>query len=268
MSERLNNAFAVCAKEKRPAFVAYMMAGYQTREATVPVMLALQQGGADVIELGIPFTDPIADGPIIQLANQKALDNKVNIKDCLAFVREARATGVTVPIVFMGYYNPALNYGEQNLVRDASAAGADGFIVVDLPPEEAEVFRNHCKKYSMSYVPLVCPTTSDARVKKLTALADSFVYCVSMNGVTGERTELPEHLPVFLKRIRQFTSQPLAVGFGISTRNHFEQAGRVADGVVIGSAIVRVLSAEATVQGQVARARSYAEMVTGRKLTA
>jgi tryptophan synthase len=267
MSQRLSNAFAEGAKQKRPVFVAYLMAGYQTREATAPTMLALQQGGADVIELGIPFTDPIADGPTIQVANQKALDNKVNMKDCLAFVREARASGVTIPIVFMGYYNPILNYGEQNFVRDASAVGADGFIVVDLPPEEAETFRDHAKKYSMSYVPLVCPTTSDQRIKKLTSLADSFVYCVSINGITGERTELPENLPIFINRVRQLTSLPLAIGFGISTRRHFEAAGKLADGVVIGSAIIKVIG-NATTENpghdQAARAREYAELVTGR----
>jgi len=267
MSERLNNAFAESAKQKRPAFVAYLMGGYMTRESTVPTMLALQQGGADVIELGIPFTDPIADGPTIQTANQKALENKITLKDCLGFVREARANGVHIPIIFMGYYNPILNYGEQNFVRDAHAAGADGFIIVDLPPEEAETFRNHSKKYSMSYVPLICPTTSDVRIKKLTALADSFVYCVSINGITGERAELPEHLPKFINRVRQFTTLPLAVGFGISTRSHFESAGKVADGVVIGSAIIKTLGAatsDISPQSQAARARAYAESVTGK----
>lgn len=265
MSQRLADAFAEGTKQGKPVFVAYLMAGYQTREATVPTMLALQQGGANVIELGIPFTDPIADGPTIQTANQKALENKINMRDCLVFVRDARASGVTIPIVFMGYYNPILNYGEQNIVRDAAAAGADGFIVVDLPPEEAEAFRNHCKKYSISYIPLICPTTSDVRVKKLTALADSFVYCVSINGVTGERSELPENLPVFIQRVRQFTKQPLAIGFGISTRRHFEAAGKIADGVVIGSAIVKAISGpggDLTVQGQVSRVRAYAESIT------
>jgi len=264
MSERLSNAFVESKKQGRPAFVAYLMAGYQTREATVPTMLALQQGGADVIELGIPFTDPIADGPTIQLANQKALDNKVTITDCLVYVREARANGVHVPIIFMGYYNPILNYGEQRFVKDASAAGADGFIVVDLPPEEAETFRDYSKQYNMSYVPLICPTTSDARIKKLTSLAHSFVYCISMNGVTGERTELPDNLPVFINRVRQFTRLPLAVGFGISTRPQFVSAGKVADGVVIGSAIIKALSSTNGTKDQALRARTYAETVTGR----
>jgi len=242
MSEGIRQVFASCASHNRPAFVAYLMAGYQQPSDTVPTMKALQDGGADIIELGIPFTDPIADGPTIQIANQKALENKITLRDCLRYVKEARENGVVAPILLMGYYNPVMNYGERNLVRDAATAGANGFIIVDCPPEEAENFRDHCKEFGLSYVPLVCPTTSDARIKKLTSLADSFVYCVSINGITGERAELPPHLPAFINRVRSFTKLPLAVGFGISTRAHFEATAKVADGVVIGSAIVKALS--------------------------
>jgi len=264
MSERLSRVFVECAKQGRPAFVAYIMGGYQAREATVPSLLALQQGGADIIELGIPFTDPIADGPTIQIANQKALENKISVKDCFQFVKDARAGGVHVPIVFMGYYNPILNYGEEKFVKDASVAGADGFIVSDLPPEEAELFRDCAKKYSMSYVPLVCPTTTDSRVKKLASLADSFIYCVSINGITGERSQLPPHLPAFISRVRKFTNLPLAVGFGFSTRSHFVDAGKLADGVVIGSAIIKAAASATSVQDQAEKVRRYAEMVTGK----
>jgi len=264
MSERLSKVFVECAKQGRPAFIAYIMGGYQTKEATVPTMMALQQGGADIIELGIPFTDPIADGPTIQIANQKALENKISVNDCFHFVKEARASGVHIPIVFMGYYNPILNYGEQNFVRDASVAGADGFIVSDLPPEEAELFRDCAKKYSMSYVPLVCPTTTDSRVKKLASLADSFIYCVSINGITGERAELPPHLPAFISRVRKLTPLPLAVGFGFSTRNHFVAGGKLADGVVIGSAIIKTIAGTSSAQDQAQKVGRYAALVTGR----
>eukprot|EP01111_Echinosteliopsis_oligospora_P007467 TRINITY_DN2256_c0_g1_i1.p1 TRINITY_DN2256_c0_g1~~TRINITY_DN2256_c0_g1_i1.p1 ORF type:complete len:270 (+),score=89.79 TRINITY_DN2256_c0_g1_i1:60-869(+) len=245
MSPRIKDTFTRCNKdEKRPVFVAYLMAGYKNREETVPTMMALQEGGADIIELGVPFTDPIGDGPTIQTANQIALENKVTLRDCFQFVRDARSKGVTVPIVLMGYYNPLLNYGEMQCVKDASSAGADGFIVVDLPPEEAEMFRDHCKQADISYVPLVAPTTSDKRIKKLTSLADSFVYCVSLNGVTGQRTELPTHLPAFVDRVRGLAgSVPLAVGFGISTKAQFDSVGKIADGVVIGSAIIKAIGA-------------------------
>eukprot|EP00026_Physarum_polycephalum_P014443 Phypoly_transcript_14957.p1 GENE.Phypoly_transcript_14957~~Phypoly_transcript_14957.p1 ORF type:complete len:288 (+),score=38.61 Phypoly_transcript_14957:130-864(+) len=241
------------------------MAGYQKAEDTVPTMLALQEGGADVLELGIPFTDPIADGPTIQIANQKALENKVTLVDCLKYVKDAREKGVTVPIVLMGYYNPVVSYGEHNLARDASSAGANGFIVVDCPPEEAENFRDHCKQFNLSYVPLICPTTSDLRVKKLSQLADTFIYCVSINGITGARAELPPNLPVFINRVKTITERkhPLAVGFGISTRAHFEQAGKIADGVVIGSAIIKALADTSTpAHSQAEKAKNFAQSIT------
>jgi len=268
MSDRLSNVFVDAAKQNKTVFVAYLMGGYPTREATVPTMLGLQEGGADVIELGIPFSDPIADGPTIQVANQMALENKISMEDCLQFVREARLAGLRIPVVFMGYYNPILNYGEDRFVQAARDAGVDGFIVSDLPPEEAELFRDCAKKYSMSYVPLVCPTTSDARVKKLASLADSFIYCVSINGITGERLELPPHLPAFITRVRKVTKLPLAVGFGISTRAHFEATGKIADGVVIGSAIIKTIGSATTPQDTASRARAYAERVTGKVVTA
>jgi len=263
MSEGLRKVFASCASEQRPAFVAYLMAGFQRAEDTVPTMRALQDGGADIIELGVPFTDPIADGPTIQVANQKALENKITLKDCLAYVKAAREAGVVVPIVLMGYYNPVMNYGERELVRDAAAAGTNGFIVVDCPPEEAENFRDHCKEFGVSYIPLICPTTSDLRIKKLTSLADSFVYCLSINGITGERTELPSHLPVFINKVRSFTKLPIAVGFGISNRAHFEATAKVADGVVIGSAIIKAISTTANTP-QAEKAKAFAQAITAR----
>lgn len=265
MSEKIREVFAACEKQNRPAFVAYVMAGYPKAEDTVPTLLALQEGGADVLELGIPFTDPIADGPTIQTANQIALENKITLSDCLKYVKSARESGVTAPIVLMGYYNPVINYGEKNLVRDASEAGANGFIIVDCPPEEAENFRDHCREYSVSYVPLICPTTSDLRVKKLSQLADTFMYCVSMNGITGARAELPPNLSVFINRVKTLTNKkhPLAVGFGIGTRAHFEAAGKIADGVVIGSAIIKALAhSPENSLSQPEKAKAFAQSIT------
>jgi len=257
----LRETFASHAKEQKPVFVAYLMAGYPNPEDTVPTMRALQDGGADIIELGVPFTDPIADGPTIQMANQRAIENKITIRDVLKYIKAARDAGVVVPIVLMGYYNPVMNYGEHKLVKDVAAAGANGFIIVDCPPEEAETFRDHCKEFKLSYIPLICPTTSDLRIKKLTALADSFVYCVSINGITGERAELPTHLPAFINRIRNLTKLPLAVGFGISNRSHFELVSKVADGVVIGSAIIKAL-AQPSDKPQSEKALAFARAIT------
>jgi len=269
MGERIREVFATCAKTHRPVFVAYIMAGYQTAHDTVPTLHALQEGGADIIELGIPFTDPIADGPTIQIANQRAVENKITLPDVLQYVRDARKSGVTVPIVLMGYCNPVVNYGERDLVRDAAAAGANGFIVVDCPPEEAINFREHCKEFGMSYIPLICPTTSDLRIKKLCDLADSFIYCVSVNGITGVRSELPPHLSTFIHRVRKHTNLPLAVGFGIATREHFEAASKVADGVVIGSAIIKILTnATEDKKPQHERAKIFAQTITAGRIVA
>jgi tryptophan synthase len=260
MASQLANVF----KKANTAFVAYTMGGFPSVADSVPVLLALQNGGADIIELGFPFTDPLADGPVIQYANQKALENGVQFGDCLNILRNARQQGLTTPVVMMGYYNTLLQYGETRAVQDASIAGANGFIVVDLPPEEAVNFRDSCRKYNISFIPLACPTTSDGRLKQLAAIADTFIYCVSINGITGERTELPPQLPAFIKRIRSVTSLPLAVGFGISNREQFNAVAELANGVVIGSAIVRTL--DKAQPGHAAQAATvFAKSVLGRE---
>ncbi|KAF3905704.1 hypothetical protein AA313_de0200748 [Arthrobotrys entomopaga] len=241
--EGLKAAFAKCKAEGRNALVTYVTAGYPTVEGTVPILQAMQAGGADIIELGLPFTDPIGDGPTIQGSNTVALQNNVNVTTVLEMTKNARASGVTIPIVLMGYYNPMLIYGEERLMKDCREAGINGFIVVDLPPEtEALKFRDHCNKEGLSYVPLVAPSTSDARLKKLCSIADSFIYLVSRMGVTGATGKLNAELPELIKKVKQASgNRPVAVGFGVSTRAHFQLVGAAADGVVIGSQIVNVI---------------------------
>ncbi|KAJ3312700.1 tryptophan synthetase [Blyttiomyces sp. JEL0837] len=246
MSKDLRRAFAAAKQNNRPAFVTYVTAGYPELTDTVDVLLSLQAGGADIIELGVPFSDPIADGPTIQESSfvgtlLVAVSNGVDIPKCLSYVSEARAKGLTVPVVFMGYYNPFLIYGEKKLMEDCAKAGVSGFIVVDLPPEEAVRFRDLCSEHGLSYVPLIAPSTTDIRIKHLTSVADSFIYVVSTLGVTGARTEVSSGLPELVKRIKAHTSLPLAVGFGVSTREHFVQVGSMAEGVVIGSKIINTL---------------------------
>lgn len=176
-------------------------------------MLAMEEGGTSVIELGVPYTDPQADGATIQLTNQIAIkDGTESITDVLAFVKEARKRGLTIPVVLMGYYNPFFQYGVDKLTKDTAEAGADGFIVVDLPPEEGAGFVTKCASHKLSYIPLIAPTSTDERVKYLLESASSFVYCVSVTGVTGSRTELPPDLKDFVARIRKQTELPLAVG--------------------------------------------------------
>ena len=243
MSALLKETFARCKKEGRKALVNFITAGFPTIEDTVPILKNMQEAGVDIIELGVPFSDPIADGPTIQQANNVALENGITVPKVLQLLSQAREQGVTVPIILMGYYNPILKYGEQKFLKDAADAGASGFIVVDLPPEEAIKFRTECAQHGLSYVPLVAPATSDERLKTLGQIADSFIYVVSKMGTTGASTKVSSGIEELCARVRKFAGEdtPLAVGFGVSTREHFETVGQVADGVVIGSKIVTLI---------------------------
>ncbi|GME88849.1 hypothetical protein B5S28_g2147 [[Candida] boidinii] len=243
MSIELRNAFLKAKSEGRNALVTFITAGFPTIEDSVDILKGLQDGGSDVIELGLPFSDPIADGPTIQAANTKALENGITTNICLDIVRNARKQGVTVPIILMGYYNPVYAYGEEKLVHDAKEAGANGFILVDLPPEQAVTFRGYCKKAGLSYVPLVAPATTDARLKLLGEIADSFIYVVSKMGTTGAAGSVSTGIPELCARVRKYagSNTPLAVGFGVSTREHYLQVGADAEGVVIGSKIVTLI---------------------------
>ncbi|QRW14412.1 tryptophan synthase alpha chain [Ceratobasidium sp. AG-Ba] len=244
MTELLKRTFADKKAQGTAAFVTFVTGGYPTKHATVDIMLAMQAGGADVIELGMPFSDPIADGPAIQDSNTIALNNDVGYEDCLGYVRDARARGLTTPVLLMGYYNPIIAYGEEKAVKDAREAGANGFIMVDLPPEEAIRFREICTKEDISYVPLIAPSTSLARVKFLASIADTFIYIVSKMGTTGSAANVAINveLPNIIARVRQHTPVPLAVGFGVATREQFETVYNAgADGVVVGSRLVSVI---------------------------
>lgn len=202
--------------------------------------MAMQEGGASVIELGIPYTDPQADGATIQHTNQVAIKGGTSeLNQCLDMVRAARKLGLTVPVVLMGYFNPFLQYGIDKLCRETKEAGADGFIVVDLPPEEGMALNAACVANGLSNVPLVAPTSSDKRIAALTNMASTFLYCVSVTGVTGARESLPPDLEAFIQRVRSQTDLPLAVGFGISNPEMVQGVANMADGVVVGSAILK-----------------------------
>ncbi|CAH7675910.1 tryptophan synthase beta chain [Phakopsora pachyrhizi] len=247
MASHLRKVFADRSANNKPVFVTFVTAGYPTAQSTVPLMLAMEQGGADIIELGVPFTDPLADGPVIQECNNLAIQNGIDYVKCLDYIKEARQKGLKAPVVLMGYYNPLSSYGEQAAVSHAKEAGANGFIVVDLPPEEAIQLRRHCTDAGLSYVPLIAPTTSDARISYLSTIADSFIYVVSKLGTTGSTAQVSSSLPQLVSRIRRLaitgigTHIPLAVGFGVSSSSHFEQIGGLADGVVIGSKLIQTL---------------------------
>ncbi|CAK9441290.1 uncharacterized protein LODBEIA_P51590 [Lodderomyces beijingensis] len=247
MSALIKETFGRCKKEGRNALVNFITAGYPTIEDTLPILKGMQDAGVDIIEIGIPFSDPIADGPTIQTANIKALENGITVKKCLQLVEQARGGGVTVPLILMGYYNPIMKYGESRFLEDAEKAGANGFIIVDLPPEEAVKFRAACAKHGLSYVPLVAPATTDERLKVLGQIADSFIYVVSKMGTTGASSKVSSGIEELCARVRKFAGEetPLAVGFGVSTRDHFLEVGKVADGVVIGSKIVTLIGESA-----------------------
>lgn len=264
MADALKKVFADRKAQGEPAFVTFLTAGFPTVNDTVPAMLAMEKGGADIIELGIPFSDPIADGPAIQKANTIALNNNVTFENCLAMVKDARSAGLRAPVLLMGYYNPLLSFGEEQAVKAARDAGANGFIVVDLPPEEAIRFRGVCTGEGISYVPLVAPSTSIGRVKFLAGIADSFIYVVSKMGTTGSTREgsMSTGLPELIARIKAFTPVPLAVGFGVSTRTHYEAVtASGADGVVIGSRIIAVVN-EAEAGGIPAALTQYCQEVS------
>ncbi|EGC49587.1 bifunctional tryptophan synthase TRPB [Histoplasma capsulatum var. duboisii H88] len=264
--EKIKQTFAQCKREKRAALVAYVTAGYPEKHETPDIMLGMEAGGADLIELGMPFTDPIADGPTIQRANTQALKNGVTVTSVLDMVRTARSRGLRIPVLLMGYYNPLLQYKEDKMLRDAREAGVNGFIMVDLPPEEAIRFRDLCRKEGLSYVPLIAPATSDSRMKLLCKIADSFIYVVSRMGVTGATGKLSKGLPELLARVHSYSGNiPTALGFGISTREHFLKVQEISEGAVIGSQIITVLG-EAPAGQRVQKIEEYCTSITGRKV--
>lgn len=261
---RIEATFERLKAEGRAGFVAFVTAGYPEIDATLELVPALVEGGADIIELGIPFSDPLADGPTIQRSTFRALQNGVTTTTCLNLLKKLRAAGLEAPVLFMGYYNPIMAYGIEAFCRDAAATGADGIIPVDLPPEESGPLQAACEANNLRLVYLLAPTSTDERIRQVAQKASGFIYCVSLTGVTSARDKLSEGLEEFVTRVRRFTSLPLAVGFGISQRTHFEAVAKIADAAVIGSAIIDEID-KSDPSERAARLRTYAEVVTGRR---
>ena len=264
---RIADSFARLRAERRTGLVAFLTVGHPSVEDTLRLVPALIEGGADIIELAIPFSDPLAEGPSVQRSSHQALLNGVTPGVCLEVAGKLRAQGVTAPLIFMGYYNPLLAYGLKPFCRDAASAGADGLIAVDLPPEESHPLRDACRRNGLDLIYLLAPTSTDERIELVAGLASGFVYCVSVTGVTGAREELPKQLSSFVNRVRARTPLPLAVGFGISKPKHFRAVGRIAEAAVIGSAIIDVIDRSGPSQ-TVGKVKRYAEVVTGRRRAA
>jgi tryptophan synthase alpha chain len=262
---RIGQAMARLREGGQVGLIAYLTVGYPDVDATLRLVPALAAGGADMVELGVPFSDPLADGATIQRASHHALQQGVTPALCLDVVKQLRARGLAIPLLLMGYYNSILAYGIDEFARDVAGAGADGFIGVDLPPEEAVGVRTACAGRGLDLIYLVAPTSSDERIALVAAQASGFIYCVSLTGVTGARGQLPSGLAQFLARVRRHTSLPLAVGFGISKREHVKAvAGLGAEAAVIGSAIIDVID-RAPAEEREERVREYVEVVTGRR---
>jgi len=264
---RIAATFAGLKSRGQTGLVAYLPVGYPDVDSTLRLVPALIAGGADIIELGIPFSDPLADGATIQRASHQALLAGVTPSTCLEAAARLRKEGVEAPLVFMTYYNPVLAYGIERFAADGARAGADGVIAIDVPPEESGPLREACLANGLDLVYLLAPTSGEERIRLVAGLASGFVYCVSLSGTTGAREELPPGLPSFVERVRRQTLLPIAVGFGISKPKHFRAVGRIADAAVIGSAIIDEIDRCDPSQRE-ARVREYAEVVTGRRRAA
>jgi tryptophan synthase alpha chain len=231
---RIENAF-----KNKPIFMPYFPLGYPDLETSIDVVEALAKNGADLIEVGLSFSDPLADGPVIQKATQVALEKGITVKKSLAAVAELRKRGLSIPLVLMGYFNPILAYGLEKFVHDAREAGADGFIIPDLPLEEAGEFESLVG--GMPLIQMLAPTSPNERMESIARNAKGFIYLVSVTGVTGARTSISDGLGDLITRVREHTSVPVCVGFGIGTPEQARQVGALADGVIVGSACVKTI---------------------------
>jgi tryptophan synthase alpha chain len=234
---RITNVFG---NTKRKALIPYVTVGYPTIEATLEVVPLLAQNGADIVELGIPFSDPLADGVTIQRSSYNALQKGVNINICLDVAKRLREK-VDIPLVFMTYYNPVFHYGLEDFCRACVDAGTDGLIIPDLPPQEGADLEAVAKKKDLDLIYLLAPTSPEERIKLVEQRSRGFIYLVSVTGVTGARDSLPADLAKFVSRVRKAASQPLCVGFGISTPPQAKQVASIADGVIVGSRIIQLM---------------------------
>ncbi len=258
---RIQRRFAKLKGEGRAAFMTYVMAGDPGPEATAEVLAGLPAAGVDLIELGIPFTDPMADGPAIQLAGQRALANGMTLRKVLDLVAGFRKTDAETPIILMGYYNPIYAMGVDAFLTAAKAAGVDGLIIVDLPREEDAELCIPAQKMGIDFVRLATPTTDDTRLPAILENTSGFVYYVSITGVTGAAAADASKIAPEVKRIKAKTDLPVVVGFGVRTPEIAESVGRVADGVVVGTAVVKLLSEDRPVEEVLGFVASLAEGV-------
>ncbi len=235
---RIEKTFKKLRLQNKKAFIPYIMAGDPSIEKTKEIVLMFEECGADIVELGVPFTDPLADGPTIQRAAERALKNGVTLKKVIAIVKDLRQK-TKIPLVLMTYYNPVFKYGEKRFIADAKDAGVDGVIIPDLPPDEAGEFIRLAKNAALASIFLLAPTSTEDRIKKVASSSTGFIYYVSITGITGAQLLLDGSIEKSINGIHRITDKPVAVGFGVSTPDEAKAVAGISDGVVIGSAIVK-----------------------------
>ncbi|MBN7118903.1 tryptophan synthase subunit alpha [Ectopseudomonas oleovorans] len=264
---RLQNRFAELKAENRAALVTFITAGDPDYTTSLSILKGLPDAGADVIELGMPFTDPMADGPAIQLANIRALAGKQGMRQTLQMVREFREGNQSTPLVLMGYYNPIFVYGVERFISDAKEAGVDGLIVVDLPPEHNDELCEPAQSAGIDFIRLTTPTTDDARLPTVLNGSSGFVYYVSVAGVTGAGAATMDHVEEAVARLRRHTDLPLCIGFGIRTPEHAAEVAKRAEGAVVGSALIDKIaeakSPQQAIDGVLGLCRELADGVRG-----
>jgi len=252
-SNRIDALFHDLRDKGGKALITFITAGDPDLDATRDLILEMERNGADIIELGIPFSDPMADGPTIQASSERALKKGTTPRDVLKTVKEARERGSVAPIVLFGYYNPVFRYGLRRFARDAKAAGADGVLVVDLPPEESGELKAELDAFGLDLIFLLTPTSDPGRMRLVSARGKGFIYFVSLTGVTGARESLSRKIPSYVRKVRKYTGLPVGVGFGISTPRQAREVSLSSDAVIVGSAIINVISENSDDRGRLLR---------------
>jgi tryptophan synthase alpha chain len=235
---RIDKKFRDLRRQHRKAFIAFITCGDPNITTSFKLALELERSGVDIIELGVPFSDPLADGPVIQAASQRALMQGTNLNHVLGLIKRIREKS-QIPLAVMSYYNPILSMGEERFVRKASGAGLDGLIVPDLPPEEATDLIAYCRKFKLNTIFFLSPTSPNERIKSVARGSNGFIYYVSLTGVTGIRRKLHDEIKSRVGLIKRFTKKPICVGFGVSNRAQVKEISKFADGIIVGSAIVK-----------------------------
>jgi tryptophan synthase alpha chain len=262
MKNRIVEKFNQLKAEKRGGFIPFVVAGDPDLAVTKELILLLAKRGASVIELGVPFSDPVADGVTIQASAERALRNSIGVNDVLQIINEVRAEDCETPIILFSYFNPILQFGLKRFAAEAEQAGADGILITDLIPEEAAEFQEILAEKELALIMLAAPTSSDSRLKKICEQASGFVYAVSRAGVTGARADLSNDAETLVARLRGFTDLPIAVGFGISNVEQMKTVWRYADAAVVGSAIVKEIERSIETENVIENVRRLVESLT------